>query len=174
MILPLKLLLSKIQFLHRKEMYKRVVIFAALFPSQKSIFIFFLHHIEQLHHSQLKLSFYCVKQNLETLKVDFAWHSPLVFDLFESLESWLSSEAHLDLFVNTWTHFIVLKQIKFWWISSSSSPVTSSSLCWVSGVAGAAPDPDDEDPEDDGDDRSDGEEDDISLCHEPELLMWTL
>jgi len=42
------------------------------FHLKKVFSYFFLHHIEPLHHSQLKLSFYCVKQNLETLKVDFA------------------------------------------------------------------------------------------------------
>ena len=36
----------------------------------------------------------------------------------------------------------------------------------------ACPDPGD--PEDEGEDLSDGDEEDISLCHEPELLMWTL
>ena len=51
-----------------------------------------------------------------------------------------------------------------------------TSLCWTLGEAGEAPDPPDDDLEE-GEDLSDGDPDpelDISLPHEPELLMWTL
>ena len=51
-----------------------------------------------------------------------------------------------------------------------------TSLCWALGEAGEAPDPPDDDLEE-GEDLSDGDPDpelDISLPHEPELLMWTL
>ena len=41
--------------------------------------------------------------------------------------------------------------------------------------AGAASEADDEDPDDDGEDLSELDADvDISLCQDPELLMWTL
>ena len=45
---------------------------------------------------------------------------------------------------------------------------TSVSICCVFDSAGAASEADDEDPDDDGEDLS---EVDISLCHDPELLM---
>ena len=48
---------------------------------------------------------------------------------------------------------------------------TSVSIWCVFDSAGAASEADDEDPDDDGEDLS---EVDISLCHDPELLMWTL